>query len=264
MDNFETIKSNKNNNHTDILKYFEESYNKYTSSEHCISSKSITDSIKLYYINQLTNNIDKFNNKSFETIFNNVYNTISNPIELDGETVALTTQGGDCGIGVLGCYDITISLIRSVPSCKLPNYIFLISDKSKGPWNFITQILKLNPIKINQTWCGEYKNIYKIEKKDIINSICSINPNIPWADKLYDMDCDNIESLMCLCWKTTPKDNYQEDYQEDNNYSDDIQIKCRVCDKKFLFTVNDQKFFKDQQFCQPKTCKTCSKNRKKN
>ena len=34
------------------LKYFEESYNKYTSSEYCISSESITDSIKLYYINQ--------------------------------------------------------------------------------------------------------------------------------------------------------------------------------------------------------------------
>lgn len=40
-------------------------------------------------------------------------------------------------------------------------------------------------------------------------------------------------------------------------------IKCVHCGKNFIFTVGEQKFFKEMKFPEPKICPTCRKERKK-
>ena len=83
--------------------------------------------------------------KSFEEIFKYVNQIISKPVSKGGGK--LNQKYGSRGIGVLGCYDISIALIKSIPGCSLPNKIYLIKDSSKGPWNYTTKILNINPIK---------------------------------------------------------------------------------------------------------------------
>lgn len=34
-------------------------------------------------------------------------------------------------------------------------------------------------------------------------------------------------------------------------------IKCQGCGREFVFTVNDQKFYKEKNFTEPKRCKSC-------
>jgi len=42
----------------------------------------------------------------------------------------------------------------------------------------------------------------------------------------------------------------------------DEKIKCIDCSQEFLFTVNDQQFFKDKGFTAPKRCKACRQAKK--
>lgn len=41
-----------------------------------------------------------------------------------------------------------------------------------------------------------------------------------------------------------------------------IKIKCQDCGNEFIFTENEQKWFEEHGFIQPKRCKYCRKQRK--
>lgn len=43
---------------------------------------------------------------------------------------------------------------------------------------------------------------------------------------------------------------------------ENIIIKCQDCGEEFIFTVNDQKFYQEKGFPQPKRCKNCRQARK--
>jgi hypothetical protein len=43
---------------------------------------------------------------------------------------------------------------------------------------------------------------------------------------------------------------------------DDIEIQCSDCGKMFVFTVGEQKFYKQNGYQNPKRCKTCRQQRK--
>nr|WP_269321887.1 RQC-minor-1 family DNA-binding protein [Oceanobacillus salinisoli] len=42
----------------------------------------------------------------------------------------------------------------------------------------------------------------------------------------------------------------------------DFRIKCWECGKRFIFTVGEQKFYKQKGFSEPKRCKPCREKRK--
>lgn len=43
---------------------------------------------------------------------------------------------------------------------------------------------------------------------------------------------------------------------------EDKILKCQDCKKEFVFTVNDQKFYEEKGFQEPKRCKSCRDARK--
>lgn len=43
----------------------------------------------------------------------------------------------------------------------------------------------------------------------------------------------------------------------------DIRIKCQDCDKEFIFSEAEQKFYQEKNFEQPKRCRLCRNKRKK-
>lgn len=45
---------------------------------------------------------------------------------------------------------------------------------------------------------------------------------------------------------------------------EDKEIRCQDCQARFLFTVNDQEFYKSNNFTDPKRCKSCRAKRKAN
>lgn len=51
---------------------------------------------------------------------------------------------------------------------------------------------------------------------------------------------------------------------EDTNHDciEDIEIICKDCGKKFIFTVGAQEFYKSKNFPTPKHCRECSKKRR--
>ena len=195
-----SIQCNNNYDETHIINKFEEEFDKYTKSSHCRASYKITNNIKKYFVNELKSNINNFKNKSFEEIFNLVYRKIVQPIENGGGKI-INGKRGQCGIGIMGNYDITIAIIRSIPRSKLPEKIFLIKDKTKGPWNYTIKVLKLKPKKIENM---NYNNIYYIDKEIIIKTIIQndvkLLENVRIKD-LKNMDCDDLESYFCICWK---------------------------------------------------------------
>ena len=184
----------KNNYKNKMIQNFKEEFQKYTMSDHCRSSYQISKPIEEYFINEISNNLQKYKNKSFEEIFKYVNQIISKPVSKGGGK--LNQKYGSRGIGVLGCYDISIALIKSIPGCSLPNKIYLIKDSSKGPWNYTTKILNINPIKVNEEWCGKH-NIYYLNKEELLNNII----NTKEYQKIVEMNCDDIESYLCNCWK---------------------------------------------------------------
>ncbi len=42
----------------------------------------------------------------------------------------------------------------------------------------------------------------------------------------------------------------------------DIYIECKDCGKNFLFSIDEQEYFKDMDFEQPKRCPACRKRKK--
>lgn len=43
---------------------------------------------------------------------------------------------------------------------------------------------------------------------------------------------------------------------------EDKKIKCQDCGEDFVFTVNDQRFYAEKGFNEPKRCKFCRANKK--
>ena len=42
----------------------------------------------------------------------------------------------------------------------------------------------------------------------------------------------------------------------------DIKIKCQDCGEEFIFSAQEQKFYEEHQFTQPKRCRLCRQNKK--
>ena len=49
---------------------------------------------------------------------------------------------------------------------------------------------------------------------------------------------------------------------DNNSELKDKKIICKDCQKEFLFTANDQKFYTEHNFEEPKRCKSCREARK--
>lgn len=57
----------------------------------------------------------------------------------------------------------------------------------------------------------------------------------------------------------------QEEVKEErpkDNTPKDITIKCKKCEKEWIWTVADQKFYKEKGFYKPSICKECRKKMK--
>ena len=199
-DIFDKFLSRDNYNQNICFK-FSELYQEYTISEHCRTSKKISNNIKNYLIYKIKNDLDNLENKNFEELFNIVKKILLVPSEDGGGKVEREGRGGSCGIGVLGCYDITMCLVKSIPNCKGPDKIILIRDNTKGPWNYVTKILNLKPKQINEKWCKPYNNIYYREKKELIYN----EKNINYLSKIKGSNCDDIETYLCKFWKNREK-----------------------------------------------------------
>jgi hypothetical protein len=196
MDNILDNFFRNDNYNKNICFKFLELYQDYTISEHCRASYKIKDNIKKYLINKIENDLDSLENKKFEELFNIVKKILLVPYKDGGGKIIRTKQGGACGISVLGCYDITMCLVKSIPYSTGPNQIILIKDNTKGPWNYVTKILNLTPKKINEGWCDPY-SLYYIEKKELINS----EKNEHYLSQIKKSNCDDIESYLCKFWK---------------------------------------------------------------
>ena len=52
---------------------------------------------------------------------------------------------------------------------------------------------------------------------------------------------------------------------EDTNrpeVGEDKEIACKLCGKKFIFTVGEQEFYASKNFPDPKCCRKCAKKRR--
>lgn len=50
-----------------------------------------------------------------------------------------------------------------------------------------------------------------------------------------------------------------EEKQDKDNKPKDITIKCKKCEKEWVWTVADQQFYKEKGFFKPSMCKDCRK-----
>ena len=53
-----------------------------------------------------------------------------------------------------------------------------------------------------------------------------------------------------------------EDKETDLVLPEDIEIRCKLCGKKFIFTVGEQEFYASKNFPAPKRCRQCAKKRR--
>ena len=53
-----------------------------------------------------------------------------------------------------------------------------------------------------------------------------------------------------------------EDKETDLVLPEDKEIICKLCGKKFIFTVGEQEFYKSKNFPDPKCCRQCAKKRR--
>lgn len=196
--------SNTDNYLKEICFKFRELYQEYKKSEHCRASNQITQNVEKNIISKINTDITQFQNISFENLFTKVKHILLTPVKDGGGKLYRGSQGGACGISVLGCYDITMCLVNSIPNANPPKKIILIKDNTKGPWNYVTKILNLTPIKITSPWTYPY-DIYFIEKKSIINRLKHTDPIL--SDKIVKMNCDEIETVLCRSWQKHNKKN---------------------------------------------------------
>lgn len=54
----------------------------------------------------------------------------------------------------------------------------------------------------------------------------------------------------------------KEEKKEKDNKPKDITIKCKKCEKEWVWTVADQAFYKEKGFYKPSLCKDCRKKMK--
>lgn len=182
------------------LAVFNNEYDNYSKSDHCRASKTITRNIKNYFINELTSNSSKYENKTFEDIYKMVYTKLSQPSEKGGGKVTRTGRGGVCGMSQMACYDISIALVKATNG-EMPNKIFLIKDKYKGPWNYVIKYLHLNPVKKNFSW-GGYNNIYYVDRDLVLKQLKQYDSSqYHNYKKLKNYNCDDLESYLCKCWR---------------------------------------------------------------
>ena len=194
-------KNNTSHKIVDIIKSFKEKYDDFVTSAHCRASKEITNNIKQYFINELKTNLSRYSNKTFLELFSLVYNKLSQPAEEGGGKVKRSGQGGACGLSTLAMYDITIMLIRSIPSNELDDKVFLIKDKTKGPYNYVTKILRYDP-KPYPGLPEDRNKIYFIGKDEAIKLINKAKYKLKTPKgSIEDFDSDNLESYMCECYK---------------------------------------------------------------
>ena len=60
------------------------------------------------------------------------------------------------------------------------------------------------------------------------------------------------------------KDVFTEtDLASNDNVEEEKEITCKDCGKTFVFTVEEQQFYKDRHLSEPKRCKECAKARRK-
>jgi hypothetical protein len=69
------------------LVIFNKEYDNYVNSTHCRASKTITSTIKNHFINELTYNSVKYENRNFEEIFKIVYGKLSQHVSNGGGDV---------------------------------------------------------------------------------------------------------------------------------------------------------------------------------
>lgn len=50
--------------------------------------------------------------------------------------------------------------------------------------------------------------------------------------------------------------------EEEENQPKDKTLKCKKCEKEFIWTVRDQEFYKEKGFFRPSYCKDCRKKTK--
>lgn len=43
---------------------------------------------------------------------------------------------------------------------------------------------------------------------------------------------------------------------------EDIKIKCKDCNKEFIFSIGEQEFYKSKNFPFPKRCRRCAKKKR--
>jgi hypothetical protein len=184
---------------------FRQLYQEYRTSEHCRASYQITQNVEKNIVSKIKTDISQFQNIPFETLFTHVKHILLTPVKDGGGKLYRGSQGGACGISVLGCYDITMCLVNSIPNSNPPKKVILIKDRTKGPWNYVTKILHLTPEKFTSPWTYPYNNIYFIEKESITEKIKHIDQSL--SDKINKMNCDEIETKLCRLWQTRNKNN---------------------------------------------------------
>ena len=54
-----------------------------------------------------------------------------------------------------------------------------------------------------------------------------------------------------------------EDKETDLILPEDIEIRCKLCGKKFIFTVGEQEFYKSKNFAFPQRCRQCAKKKRR-
>ena len=213
------IKQNTKKNE-DTISIFIKEYDKYVNSPHCRTKKELTDNIKYYYVNELKYNLQKYDKKSFKELFSIVNKKLSKSVLEGGAKVNRIGMGGECGIACLGCYDITMALIRSIPTCHPdPDKIFLIKDKSKGPYNYVTQKLGLTPNKYNEFETIYNGQIYYIRKNLVVDALKNI---VGMDDTIDILDTDELESYLC-CWWNELKNEYPKDRATGGLFDFDIE-----------------------------------------
>ena len=76
-------------------------------------------------------------------------------------------------------------------------------------------------------------------------------------------DLADLEILKECLAETDFSPELGEDKETDLILPEDKEIVCKDCGKEFIFTVEEQQFYKERHLREPKRCKICAKARRK-
>ena len=97
--------------------------------------------------------------------------------------------------------EVVVSKPVPRPSNELDDKVFLIKDKTKGPYNYVTKILRYDP-KPYPGLPEDRNKIYFIGKDEAIKLINKAKYKLKTPKgSIEDFDSDNLESYMCECYK---------------------------------------------------------------